>query len=101
MARAINTSPSVLILCISAIRCTELLKLLSTQFFTCRELADLRVFIPKLFGKHIKVDEQKKALNRVTPIAIGVPNRTLRLVEDGILDLSNLSMLIIDMKEQS
>ena len=66
---------------------------------TPRELADLRVFIPKLFGKHIKVDEQKKALNRVTPIAIGVPNRTLRLVEDGVLDLSNLSMLIVDMKE--
>ena len=64
-----------------------------------RELADLKVFIPKLFGKHIKVEEQKKSLNKVTPLAIGVPNRVLRLIEDGVLDLSNVSTLIIDMKE--
>lgn len=57
------------------------------------------IYIPKLFGKHIKVDQQKKALAKSTPIAIGVPNRVLKLVEEGILDVSNLSLLIIDMKE--
>lgn len=92
-------SPSVLILCISAIRCTELLKWGLDGWLMIRELADLKVFIPKLFGKHIKVEEQKKSLNKVTPLAIGVPNRVLRLIEDGVLDLSNVSTLIIDMKE--
>ena len=55
--------------------------------------------IPKLFGKHIKIDQQKKVLSRYTAMAIGVPNRVLRLVEEGILDLSNISHIIIDMKE--
>ena len=55
--------------------------------------------IPILFGKHIKIDQQKKVLSRYAPIAIGVPNRVLRLVEEGILDLSNISHIIIDMKE--
>ena len=62
-------------------------------------MSDLGIYIPKLFGKHIKIDQQKKALAKTTPIAIGVPNRVLKLVEEGILDLSNVSLVIIDMKE--
>lgn len=64
-----------------------------------RPLSDLHVFIPKLFGKHMKVEEQKKALQRKSSIAIGVPNRVLKLAEEGILNLSNISLIIIDMKE--
>lgn len=67
--------------------------------FINRHLSQLGIMIPKLFGKHIKIDQQKKVLSRYTPIAIGVPNRVLRLVEEGILDLSNISHIIIDMKE--
>lgn len=87
-------------LCISAIRCTELLKLvLLLSFDLFRPLSDLGIYIPKLFGKHIKIEDQKKALSKLTPVAIGVPNRVLRLVEEGILDLSNVSLIVIDMKE--
>ena len=64
-----------------------------------RPLSDLHITIPKLFGKHIKIEEQKKALEKPTSLAIGVPNRVLKLAAEGILDLSNLSLLIIDMKE--
>ena len=67
--------------------------------FINRPLSQLGIMIPKLFGKHIKIDQQKIVLSRYTPIAIGVPNRVLRLVEEGILDLSNISHIIIDMKE--
>ena len=68
-------------------------------FINIRPLSDLHITIPKLFGKHIKIEEQKKALEKPTSLAIGVPNRVLKLAEEGILDLSNLSLLIIDMKE--
>jgi len=64
-----------------------------------RPLSNLGIYIPKLFGKHIKIDQQKKSLEKVTPVAIGVPNRVLKLVEEEILDLSNVSLVIIDMKE--
>lgn len=47
----------------------------------------------------MKIDEQKKSLQRSTPIAIGVPNRILKLADEGVLDLSNVSTLIIDTKE--
>ena len=94
-----RSGPSVLILCISAIRCTELLKYVSESTVINRPLSDLHVFIPKLFGKHIKVEEQKKALQRKSSIAIGVPNRVLKLAEEGVLNLSNISLIIIDMKE--
>lgn len=69
------------------------------SFDLFRPLSDLGIYIPKLFGKHIKIEDQKKALSKVTPVAIGVPNRVLRLVEEGILDLSNVSLVVIDMKE--
>ncbi|KAK8815773.1 hypothetical protein WA538_004897 [Blastocystis sp. DL] len=82
-------SPTVLIVCMSAIRCTELLK----------NLSSFGIFIPKLFSKHMKIEEQKKSLQRITPIAIGVPNRILKLADEGVLDLSNVSTLIIDTKE--
>ena len=64
-----------------------------------RPLSDLHIFIPKLFGKHIKVEEQRKSLERRSSIAIGVPNRVLKLVEEGFLNVSNVSLIIIDMKE--
>ena len=49
----------------------------------------------------MKIDEQKKSLQRSTPIAIGVPNRILKLADEGVLDLSNVTTLIIDTKEYS
>ena len=49
----------------------------------------------------MKIEEQKKSLQRITPIAIGVPNRILKLADEGVLDLSNVSTLIIDTKEYS
>lgn len=64
-----------------------------------RSLSSFNIYIPKLFSKHIKIDEQKKALQRYTPIAIGVPNRMFKLAEEGVLDLSSVSTIIIDTKE--
>ena len=45
------------------------------------------------------MEEQKKALQRKSSIAIGVPNRVLKLAEEGVLNVSNISLIIIDMKE--
>lgn len=64
-----------------------------------RSLSSFNIYIPKLFSKHLKIEEQKKALQRYTPIAIGVPNRMFKLAEEGALDLSSVSTIIIDTKE--
>ena len=83
--------------------CYSMYRIAKVQLFLIlfinRPLSQLGIMIHKLFGKHIKIDQQKKVLSRYAPIAIGVPNRVLRLVEEGILDLSNISHIIIDMKE--
>ena len=59
----INGSPLVVIISLSAIRCTEIVSTISSHFKTK---------IAKLFAKHIKLQEQIELLKNRYPIAIGI-----------------------------
>lgn len=80
-------SPMVVVACVSARRATAVLK----------ELSPLRVRVAKLFAKHLKLDEQAAAL-RDAPcgIAVGTPNRLLRLIADGALSFGDTSLFLVD-----
>ncbi|KAJ3054086.1 cms1 ribosomal small subunit [Rhizophlyctis rosea] len=71
--RAHAGSPRVIIITSSAIRAVNLIRLVKT-LGKCA----------KLFAKHLKVSEQVALLKtEKTPIAVGTPNRILKLLEDG------------------
>jgi protein CMS1 len=82
---------SVVIISSSAIRATELIK----------QLAPIRVQsgIGKCFAKHFKIQEQLKFFDTFRPaIAIGTPNRLLKLFESGhpYFSLEHARLCIID-----
>ena len=80
-------SPRVLILCAGAKRATDLIK----------ALRPLRVRVGKLFSKHIKLSEHVSLLRETEiPVAVGTPNRVLKLLSNGALSLSRVSVLLID-----
>lgn len=80
-------SPVCIIVCSSAIRCTQVIANLSNRY-KCR--------IAKLFAKHMKVEEQVELLKKSFPIAVGTPSRMNRLVELGALHLSQCTTVILD-----
>ena len=76
-----------MILCAGAKRATDLIK----------ALRPLRVRVGKLFSKHIKFSEHVSLLRETEiPVAVGTPNRVLKLVSNGALSLSRVSILLID-----
>jgi len=67
-------SPMVLIVCISARRAVQVLK----------QLSPLNIRAAKLFAKHMDLDEQITMLRANSfGIAVGTPNRLLKLLESG------------------
>lgn len=82
-------SPTVLIICASALRATQIIKSISAKIIRCK--------IAKLFAKHIKISEQVEMLAADSfPIAIGTPNRLIKLLELGSLDLKSTKIVLID-----
>ncbi|KAJ8256244.1 hypothetical protein COCON_G00201080 [Conger conger] len=82
-------SLALLIVCSSALRTIELIKLL-TAF-----KGEAKVI--KLFAKHIKVEEQVKILGKaVTHICVGTPGRIKALMEKDGLSLKGLRYLVLD-----
>ncbi|KAJ2439455.1 cms1 ribosomal small subunit, partial [Coemansia sp. RSA 2440] len=72
----------------SALRVVELVKML--RVVTKRPVA-------KLFSRHIKIDTQKKMLEEgAVDVAVGTPNRVLRLLRDGDLKVNRLKLVAID-----
>ncbi|KAH7352122.1 hypothetical protein KP509_19G030700 [Ceratopteris richardii] len=86
-------SPMLLILCSSATRCVDILKGLMSFTKTCKPA--------KLFAKHIKVEEQVKALEDCVNIAVGTPNRVKKLIDIGALGLGSLKVVIFDMQKDA
>eukprot|EP00250_Pteridium_aquilinum_P035709 c984_g1_i1 orf=78-800(+) len=86
-------SPTLLILCSSATRCVELLKGIRGLTKACKPA--------KLFAKHIKVEEQVKALEEYVNIAVGTPNRVKKLIDIGALGLGFLEIVLLDMHEDA
>lgn len=82
-------SPACVIITYSAQRAASLLGPLSA--FKSR--------IGKCFAKHFSLDEQRSLLTSEPPIllAVGTPNRLIKLIESEILSLSHCSTIIFDM----
>ncbi|OMJ10500.1 Protein CMSS1 [Smittium culicis] len=81
-------APKILVICSSAIRSVSVVRDIKTG-------SNLKV--GKLFSKHMKIDEQIDFLQKnEIDVAVGTPNRLLKLLELKKLDTSNLSLLIID-----
>lgn len=57
--------------------------------------------VAKLFSRHLSVEAQEFQLSRFCPIAVGTPNRILKLLNQGILDLTGTERIIIDMNQDS
>lgn len=75
--------PSVLVVTQSAIRAVEVIRALSEFSKYCK--------VGKLFSKHMKVKDQVEFLNQsVVKIAVGTPNRLIKLAENGNLTHINL-----------
>jgi len=81
--------PSVLVVTQSAIRAVEVIRALSEFSKYCK--------VGKLFSKHMKVKEQVEFLSKsVVKIAVGTPNRLIKLAENESLDMNKLDLLVID-----
>ncbi|KAI5080901.1 hypothetical protein GOP47_0004084 [Adiantum capillus-veneris] len=88
-----NGNPALLVVCSSATRCVDLLKGLRSLTKACKPA--------KLFAKHIKVEEQVKALQDYVNIAVGTPNRVKKLIDIGALGLGSLEVVLLDMHEDA
>nr|XP_033796758.1 protein CMSS1 isoform X2 [Geotrypetes seraphini] len=85
----VKKSPLLLLICSSAHRALELIKLLSTFKGNSKVL--------KLFAKHIKIKEQIKLLEKnVIHLGVGTPGRVKALIEQEGLTLDSLKCLIFD-----
>jgi protein CMS1 len=81
--------PTLLIICSSAIRATEIIKSVSSKLIKCK--------IAKLFAKHFKLEEQIDMLSKeYFPIAIGTPSRLRKLIEYGALKLTATKVVLVD-----
>lgn len=94
----VEKSPMVIIICISALRAVEILK----------EISSLNIRAAKLFAKHMNLADQISMLkNNSYPIAVGTPNRLLKLIQcgagdgekRGALSLESTELIVIDCYE--
>ena len=102
-------SPIVVILCASALRAVEVRKYVTILSFyqhcykrySCfnRKMEVFNIPVAKLFSRHLSVEAQEFQLSRFCPIAVGTPNRILKLLNQGILDLTGTERIIIDMNQ--
>ena len=80
-------SPMVVIVCLSARRCVQVLK----------ELAPFNVRAAKLFAKHITIEEQKKQMESSSfGFAVGTPHRILTLVQQGAISFEHTQCIVLD-----
>ncbi|KAF1322137.1 Ubiquitin-specific protease, partial [Globisporangium splendens] len=88
--KKLDKSPYFIVLCSSALRAVEIIKHLSS--FQCK--------IAKLFGKHLKADDQADTLTiAFHPIAVGTPARVKKLLEMDALSLEHTTHVILDMEK--
>ena len=80
--------PTVLVLCASSLR--------ASQVFN-RMKGLLRCPHIKLFAKHLKIQDQVEQLGKEHfPVAVGTPNRVLKLFELGALSGDALQLVLVD-----
>ncbi|KAJ2721536.1 hypothetical protein GGI07_003889 [Coemansia sp. Benny D115] len=87
--KVMHGAPQVLVLCSSALRAVDLVRRL-------RPVSPRRNVL-KLFSKHMKIDQQRKVLKEnAVDVAVGTPNRILKLLEDGDLKVNRLRLVLFD-----
>ncbi|KAJ1646398.1 hypothetical protein IWQ61_010205 [Dispira simplex] len=85
----VKGSPKVLVITGAALRAVEL-------------VAATRTLIPetkaaKLFARHLKVNEQERFLKgTVVGVAVGTPNRILKLLDESALSLEHTTLVVMD-----
>ncbi|KAJ2013365.1 hypothetical protein GGI06_003841 [Coemansia sp. S85] len=86
--KVMHGAPQVLVICSSALRVVDLVKRL-------RPVSKRGVL--KLFSRHIKIADQQKALKTTAvDVAVGTPNRILKLMTGGELKVNRLRLVVID-----
>jgi protein CMS1 len=85
--KAVAGSPTVIVICSSAVRCVDMI----------RSLKPLKCQVLKLFSKHIKIPEQEALLRRPHVIGVGTPNRLLKLAQQNSLNFSSTALVVYDM----
>ncbi|KAJ2008150.1 hypothetical protein GGI04_000196 [Coemansia thaxteri] len=86
--KVMHGAPQVLVICSSALRVIDLVKKL-------RPVSKRAVL--KLFSRHIKISEQQKTLkSTAVDIAVGTPNRILKLLTEGSLKVNRLRLVVVD-----
>ena len=82
---------SVVVVCSSALRCTEVIRAVKAQ---------CRCSVGKLFAKHMKLGEQLAELERETPVVcVGTAHRVGQLLSSshaGALQASSVRLLLVD-----
>lgn len=73
----------------------ELVQQIQKQLFRFTKYSDQKIFIEGVYGGE-KIDKQIKALTRTTHVVVATPGRLLDLVERGVLDISNVKLLVLD-----
>ena len=91
-APSTKAQPQVLFISPSALGALDCLKNCQTLHHGCP--------IAKLFAKHMKVPEQAAYLQEhPVNVAIGTPNRLLKLAVEGHLDVSGVTVVIFDFRK--
>ena len=86
----VTSQPFVLVVCSSAIRCTEYVKAMRPLHLPHNALL-------KAFAKHIKLAEQQSQLDTSdVRVAVGTPKRLLDLYVGGALRLERLVLCVVD-----
>ena len=90
-----TNQPLVLVVCSSAIRCTDYIKAMRALHLPPDSLL-------KAFAKHIKLAEQQAQLDSSdVRLAVGTPKRLLDLMVGGALRVERLVLLVVDCKEDA
>ena len=80
--------PTVLVVCASAHRAADVINSMSQL---------LKAKVAKLFAKHFKLEEQVEILGKQAfKVAVGTPNRLLKLMEYGALSLGKARVVLVD-----
>jgi ATP-dependent RNA helicase DeaD len=73
----------------------ELAQQIKKQLFKFTKYAEDKIYVEAVYGGE-KIERQIKSLQRTTHIVIATPGRLIELIERGEVDLSKISILVLD-----
>lgn len=73
----------------------ELVQQIKKQLFKFTKYNSDRIFVEAVYGGE-KIERQIAALDRTTHVVVATPGRLIDLIERGSVDLSNISIIVLD-----